>query len=456
MISVTEPQPRVRTWACAALCAAAILGAIIAFVGRSLSEPFVPRAEKYFTRSHDLTRYRAYANAALGKPYLAYYVRSEAEWRRAFAAGEHFEHEPPAITTPARPLRPYRDFLVEYPPGFFLASLPPALVTTTETGYVIVFELMMVGFFVGAALCCSRLSPFLHAKAGTWTVFAWCVVAAALLGVISVQRYDAAVAFLVCAMCLATLSRKPIALGIASGLVVAVKLVPGVVAVLCAMYLVRQRRLRDVAVAAATGVVTLLLVALPVAYAAGSTIDRVMWYHVDRPLEIESTAAGLLALWHAVDPTAVSFVFSFGSNNVAGPLVEAGLWASNIATALALAVVYLVAWRDLKRATPGAAEARVLAGASILALVVLIAFGKVSSPQYFTWLIPLGALMTLVDGRAATLAWFLGSMLLAQLVFPTLMNAVVRFAPWASALVLARNGALLVWALRLRQCAWRL
>lgn len=446
----------VRTWMYSALGAAAILALAVALGGRSLPEPIGPRAWKYITRSHDLTRYRAYANAALGRPYLAYYVRPEAAWRRAFEGGEHLVDEPSEIASPDRPLKPYRDYLVEYPPGFFLAALPPALVTSTEAGYGLVFALLMTALFAAAAVCCGRLAPSLGTTAGGWTVFGWSVIACAALGIISVQRYDAAVALLVCVMCLATVTRKPIVLGIASGLVVAVKLVPGVAAVLCAMYFVRQRRLRDVAIAATVAAITALTVVLPIAYAAGTTLDRVMWYHVDRPLEIESTAAGLLGLWHAVDPSAVSFIFSFGSNNVRGPLVEAGLWASNLATAIALAAVYLVGWRELQRAATAAAQARVLAGATLLALVALIAFGKVSSPQYFTWLIPLGTLMTLIDGRTSTMALFLGSMALAQIVFPTEMHAVIRFAPWACALVVARNAALLGWAMRLRQRAWRL
>jgi hypothetical protein len=445
----------VRTWACSALCAAAMLVAAVALIGRSLSEPLVPRAKKYLTRSHDLTRYHAYANAALGRPYLSYYVRSEAAWRQAFLAGEHSPDDQSPVVTPERALKPYRDYLVEYPPGFFLAALPPAILARSEMGYGIVFELLMAGFIVAAAVCCGRLAPYVRTTAGTWMVFAWSALACAALGIISLQRYDAAVAFLVCVMCVATVRRQPIVLGIAAGAVVAVKIVPAVVAVLCAMYLARQRRLRDAGIAAAAAVATVLLITMPVAYAAGATIDRVLWYHVDRPLEIESTAAGLLGLWHAIDPAAVTFVFSFGSNNVTGPLVDAGLWASNIAAALALALVYAAAWRALQRADDDVEQARVLAGSTLLALVALIAFGKVSSPQYFTWLIPLGTLMTLVDGRVSTMAWFLGSMVLAQIVFPTEMHAVIRFAPWACTLVIARNMALLGWAVRLRQRAWR-
>src|SRR3954468_16763453 len=102
----------IRTWVCSALCAAALLVAAVALNGRSLSEPLVPRAQKYLTRSYDLTRYHAYANAALGRPYLSYYVRTEAAWRKAFLAGEHVEDDASPTVTPERPLKPYRDYLV--------------------------------------------------------------------------------------------------------------------------------------------------------------------------------------------------------------------------------------------------------------------------------------------------------------------------------------------------------
>ena len=125
----------VRTWVCSALCAAAMVAAAVALGGRTETEPLVPRAKLYLTRSHDLTRYRAYSNAALGFPYLSYYVRTEAAWRRVFLAGEHLPDEPSPTVTPDHALKPYRDFLVEYPPGFFLAAIPPALVTRSEIAY---------------------------------------------------------------------------------------------------------------------------------------------------------------------------------------------------------------------------------------------------------------------------------------------------------------------------------
>lgn len=42
----------------------------------------------YLADANDMRRYYAYANAFLGKPYYAYYVRSAASWNAEFRSGE--------------------------------------------------------------------------------------------------------------------------------------------------------------------------------------------------------------------------------------------------------------------------------------------------------------------------------------------------------------------------------
>src|SRR5262245_38778896 len=72
----------------------------------------------------DIARYLAYANAVLGRPYQGWFVRPIEGWRvdtRAYDTGRDFmdpAETPPVV--PAAPLVPWRDFSVEYPPGFFL------------------------------------------------------------------------------------------------------------------------------------------------------------------------------------------------------------------------------------------------------------------------------------------------------------------------------------------------
>jgi hypothetical protein len=437
------------------LCALAIVAGTVLVVGRGLSEPLSRRWKDYAFRSQDMTRYRAYANAALGKPYLAFYVRSDEEWRRAFAAGEHVPHPEATTVTPSRPLRPYRDFLVEYPPGFFLAAVPPALVTNSERSFGVVFEIGMVILLLAAWIGAARLGSYAGVAVHPGIVAGWGLVACIGLGMYSIQRYDPLVALLLVVMCLATAARRPIVLGVAAGVAIAVKLIPLVAAGLCGLYLIRRGRMRELAMAAAAAALTLLAVAVPVVYAAGGSIDRMVSYHVDRPLEIETTAAAVLGLWRMVNPSAASYIFSFGSSNVTGRYVEAASWGANIATILAVLVVFRLAWQSLQATDVDAAHVRVLVGSTVLALASLIAFGKVSSPQYFTWVIPLGVLLTLLDGRGSTMALFLVAMTAPQLVLSFATKGLVRLEPWAFACVLARNGLLLAWAWRLRQRTWR-
>src|SRR5579872_3624241 len=167
----------------------AIIATAVHVVGRRLPDPLSRRWKDFAFRAQDLARYRAYANATLGKPYLAFYVRSDEQWRRAFAAGEHIPLPESTTVTPDRPLRPYRDFLVEYPPGFFLVALPPALVTDSERSYGVVFEIGMVLLLLGAWICAGRLAPYMGVKVPTMFIVGWGAIACIGLGMYSIQRY---------------------------------------------------------------------------------------------------------------------------------------------------------------------------------------------------------------------------------------------------------------------------
>ena len=99
------------------------------------------------TDDNDIQRYHAYANAVLGLPYQAIYVRPLEGWKVEEAPIDPKvdpadpEAVPPVV--PSRPLVPYRDFLVEYPPGFFLFAIPPALIARGLDSYYYVFSSFM-------------------------------------------------------------------------------------------------------------------------------------------------------------------------------------------------------------------------------------------------------------------------------------------------------------------------
>jgi Glycosyltransferase family 87 len=403
-------------------------------------------AERYMTESADLKRYFAYSNAALGRPYQGFYVRTFEEWRRTFEGDAAERPADRPTVTPPRPLIPYRDFLVEYPPGFFLVSLPPTLLATTPQGFAVVFGAFMLLLLWVAALLCARLAVLGGRRISQARLVTWILIAAVSLGTLVTQRYDAVVALLICVMCWAALARRPIILGVAAGAAIAIKIVPVLVAGMCGLFLLRERRGEEWWQALGVAALVAVAIGAPVLYVAPSGFADMLRYHIDRPLEIGSTAAGLLGLWHSVDPSAVAASHAYGSGNVVGRLSASALTVTNIAAAIGIAAVYVAAWRRFGSCPTAESRARQFLAATTAVIAVFIATGKVGSPQYLTWLLPLGVLVTLLDRRWLPLGALLTTLVIAQTVYTVVPYQVEAFRPWASALVLARNTVLIGWA----------
>ena len=374
----------------------------------------------------DLQRYFAYANATLGRPFDNVYVHA------------------PAMN---RPLLPYRDFFMEYPPGFFLAAMPPALLTTNEAAYEALFEALMAACLIGALWCCVRISSELGNRLEPSELAIWGLIGVAALGKVTFQRYDAVVALCVCLMCWSTLTRRPIVLGLAAAAGGAAKFVPLFVAILCGIYLVRERRFREAATAAVAATLTGLVIFAPVILSGGADgLIGMLRYHLDRPLEFESTAAAVLGLWHAVDPQSSTVVYSYGSGNVVGRLASAAVIASTLLLIALLAILFVRAWRGLAGERPSAARARTLVVSTTAVLAVIIALGKVSSVQYLLWLMPLGLTISLAAADRATLPMLVAVLTVAQVVFPISSAAAESMHAWPYGFVLLRNLLLLAWA----------
>ena len=406
-------------------------------------------ARAYLTNDGDVRRYFAYAQAARGRPYQSYFVRTAEAWRRAFAAGEPYRPDAWPTVTPARPLVPYRDYLVEYPPGFFAAALPPAWLAADADAYVKWFAafmaLAMTGAFVLLARAVERAG---HRAPAVGPTMAWAALGLLLLGVVATHRYDATVALALAASAWAAVARRPIVLGVAVGSAIALKLTPVLVVPLYAMLAVRGRRGRELALSAAAAGVTILALALPSLASAGGHLGDMLRYHADRPVQIESSWGALLGLVHAIAPGAAVVEKTFGSTNVTGPFGPAANRLAALATVSGLLAVYVFTWRRL--AQPGdAARARTTFAAIAAAFAVFIACGKLSSPQYLVWIVPLGLVLSLADGDRTGLVLFLAVLALTQIVYPISYARLEALRPGACALVLARNVGLLVWAFRL-------
>jgi hypothetical protein len=419
-------------------------------------------ARTYGTDDGDILRYLAYCNAVLGLPYQNYYVRPRTDWMQSFAAKDGAapesqaqfddQHKHPddfGVTTPAAPLVPYRDFLVEYPPGFFLVVLPPAWLVAKlaiPDRYPLLFSSLMALCLTFALVFARRMLPHL-AWPDAWgaRLVSLSTLAVLATGVVATRRCDAVISLLLCLMSWAFLADAIALCGAVLGLAIAVKGLPLLVLPLFAALLVRRRRTRGLAVLVATSTAVATVVCFPAVRAAGVRVLDAILYHFQRPLEVGSTPGAILGLIERFFSGAQESVRSFGSINLVSPLTAPFARASLLATGLGISAVYALFLRRAWRATSVAEENRELLRAITAVLVVFMVAGKVFSPQYLVWVLPLGLVLSL---RARGDAWvLLATMLVGQVIYPTAYGFLAERRAWAFGVVLLRSGLVVLWLL---------
>ena len=334
---------------------------------------------------------------------------------------------------------PYADFRLEYPPLaaslFVLAGILPG-------GYALGFSMVML-----ACLLATLVGTYATARAlgldrrSTGSALALIALAPIMLGPLMQTRYDLAVAALLAWIAYAIVTDRWHATWILVAVAVLVKLVP--LAVIPVLVLMHRRW------AAGRGarwgwLAALAAIALGVApFVIGS--PRGAWqmvaYHLDRPLQIESFGSSLLLGAHNLARVPVRHVTSYGSDNLIGRLPDA---IATLSSAAGIVLLVLVA-RSLHRALGAETGPRLLALQGISAtLVALIATGKVLSPQYLVWLVPLVAL---VGGRRGQISAGLlaVAMIASQVIFPTSYRALTdELAATPTAVLIGRNLLLVV------------
>jgi len=349
---------------------------------------------------------------------------------------------------------PYLDFPVEYPPlALPLFALPAG--APDQAAYARLFNLEMLAFLALSAWLVVRMAARLHpgaeaARGHARAVSLAFAAAAAALGAVAVNRYDAAVACAVAAALALAMARRHGAAGVALGLGFALKLSPAVLLPLLVL-LALDGGWRPAARAVVGFAVAGLLPFLPFLVAAPDRLAPMFAYHLARPLQLESTLATPLLLGHLSGLAPIAVTSSFGSQNLVSPGAEVAARLAGPLAGAALLATFALCWRRRAalRAVPDAVPLAALA-----TLLAVLATGKVFSPQYLTWLLPVVALV--LPGWRLLGAAAVGVLLLTHLEFPARYWAFVALRPGPVALVVARNLLLVaVFALSLVHL-WRL
>jgi uncharacterized membrane protein len=301
---------------------------------------------------------------------------------------------------------PYRDFAVEYPPGALAVVILPAAFGNYAAAFA--WEMAACGLaLVGVVTAIRREAAF------------YVALAPVLAGSLILSRFDLWPALLTVAALAAFLRERH---GLGWGLLgaaVAAKLWPFVLVPLALVWSYRAGRMRG----ALVGLAVAAAVFVPFALVAPHGLWDSVRGQASRPLQIESLGASLFTVFG--HPNVIT---SHGSQNVAGHGAIAAIFAVlQIATLVAL-------WIAFAR---GPATGERLLRYSAAAVCAFIAFGKVLSPQFLLWLIPLVPLVRGRRGYAAT-ALLTVALVLTQVWFPRRYWDYVNAFHDADA-VLARN-----------------
>lgn len=331
---------------------------------------------------------------------------------------------------------PYVDFRLEYPPlALPLFLLPPS--TGSVAAYERWFSVEMIVLCVITALATAALAasywrlPARTLAAGL--AFAACTLAA---GAIVANRYDIAVGLAIAVALLLLAGGRWTAAGAVLGLGFALKLTPLVLLPLVLVVAGRKAAPR-VAIAFAAAAA---LPFVPFLFSGLDGLAYVFAYHAQRPLQIESLLATPYLLGHLVGRE-VPLVASFGSTNIGGGGAAAMAALSPWLALLGMTAVYCCLWRLRTRLRERPAE---VAFAALTVVLVGVSLGKVLSPQFLVWVLPLVALVLVSEERGQRLVGVLclAAVVLTQIEFPRYYLALVDLQPGAIVLVAARNALL--------------
>jgi hypothetical protein len=389
-----------------------------------------------YRRSADEAMYYGTAAQVLGQPYD--HEVFELHSRGRLTGVSTYETPPPP--TDGHWHTPWTAVHLEYPPPVLPFVLAPKLVTSGFEPYAKVFGALM-GLCMVASIALA-IDIVRRAGAARSALDArWWLAAGLLLaqGALAIQRLDPLVALAMIAMLRGAVRRSPVETGVWAGLAGACKVVPLlVVPVLVAAdwsywreRLVRLGGWITAGLAAGFG---------PMVLASPRAVAEFFRYHGLRGLQVESTLGAIVGAGRIVLGTTRPATISYGSFNVDGAWPDA---LARLTLPLTVAGIAALCVLERRAGEAGDEPARIerLACAALAATVVLWLTGKVFSPQYLTWGIPL---VLAIPGRRGLLAVWIAilSLALTQVYYRGFYDQVFDQRPVGVLAVLLRQAVL--------------
>jgi hypothetical protein len=347
---------------------------------------------------------------------------------------------------------PYRDFLLEYPPGSLLFMLVPHLFSVGFLRYRTLFfvENAVLDVIVVAALYAMARG----ARQQPVRPLALYTLAVAALGPLLIYRIDLAPAALTTLAMLAWQRDRPAIAAAALAAGTATKLYPLLLLPPLIMDQWLRGRARRAPAAALAFAGSLALFLSPALLAGPEALGYAVRFQAYRHLQVESIWATPVLLLHLSTGFALQVAARGRALVVLGPGDALGQ-AGTAALAVAVLATYWGWWR--LRRHPHSRDMALLVGAATLVLAAAI-LSKVLSPQYLIWVMPPIALLPL-RSRLTTLALaaFYVALPLTQWIYPLHYGELVQLlAPLPVAVLATRNMVLVLAFATLLRAFWQL
>ncbi len=327
---------------------------------------------------------------------------------------------------------PYRSFFVEYPPGSLVVFALPSLLPSAD--YTTGFQLLMASFAVGAIAAVAVILSLAGASPrGIWAGALFTALAPLLMGRTYLDRYDAFPTFLLMAALVCVgLGRERLGL-VSLAVGTCAKIFP-IVALPAFLLRLAERGRASVRRGIVAFVVTCAVIALPFVILGPGGARFTTKVALVRPTQVESLGASLAFLGDRLGVMEITTRTTYGSKNVFG----SGVWVISVGVALALVAALALTWVAFARSDRSYGR---LAAATLASVAAFVAFGKVLSPQYLIWLIPLAPLALGKRHAIAACGLLAGALALTRHWFPGRLSelAALDTESWV---VMTRNGLL--------------
>jgi Glycosyltransferase family 87 len=336
---------------------------------------------------------------------------------------------------------PYRDFDLEYPPGALPMFALPGLAEPGEgqdvsSGFRRTFETLM--WLCGAASLAAMavvLAVLRRRPPAVWGALGFAALAPLALGSVYLSRFDLWPAALAVAGIAALVAGRLRTGHAVLGVGAAAKLFPAVLIPLAITYAWKRAGRREALLCLALAVGVPLAIFLPFVVLSPGGVWHSISVQLTRPLQVESIGSALLLAAHHVFGVGVTGETSHGSQNLAGNGADTVAIVAGVVQLAVLLWIYVAFAR-------GSGSRESLVRFSAAAVCAFVALGKVLSPQFLIWLVPL---VPLVRGRRGLWATVLlgTALVLTQLWFPfRYFRLALDFEEGLSWLLLARDLAL--------------